>query len=44
MHTGKFCLRDGRVLSAPADTDVAAHGVEVDGDDILILPNPERLA
>lgn len=44
LHTGKFCLRDGKVLSAPADTDVAAHTVEVDGDDILIVPNPERRA
>ena len=44
LHTGKFCLRDGKVLSSPADRDVAAHEVEVEGDDIVILPNTERLA
>ncbi|MGX5696272.1 non-heme iron oxygenase ferredoxin subunit [Agromyces soli] len=44
LHTGKFCLRDGKVLSAPADADVVAHDVEVIGDEILIVPNPERLA
>ena len=44
LHTGKFCLRDGKVLSSPADRDVAAHEVEVEGDDIVVLPNTERLA
>lgn len=44
LHTGRFCLEDGKVLSLPADTDVAAHGVEVEGDDIVIIPNPDRLA
>ena len=44
MHTGRFCLRDGKVLSAPATDDVAVHAVEVEDDAILIVPNPERLA
>lgn len=44
VHTGRFCLRDGKVLSAPATESVAAHGVEVEGDDILIVPNAQRLA
>lgn len=44
VHTGRFCLRDGKVLSAPATEGVAAHAVEVDGDAILIVPNAERIA
>ena len=43
VHTGRFCLRSGEVLSAPATENVAAHAVEVEGDDILIVPNAERL-
>ncbi|MEV8370687.1 non-heme iron oxygenase ferredoxin subunit [Microbacterium sp. NPDC064584] len=43
-HTGRFCLRDGKVLSAPATEDVAAHQVHVDGEEIVIVPNPVRLA
>ena len=44
VHTGRFCLRNGKVLSAPATEDVASHTVEVNGDDILIVPNAERMA
>ncbi len=43
LHAGKFCLRDGSVLSMPATVNVACHGVVVDGGDIRIIPNPERL-
>ena len=42
MHTGRFCLRSGEVKSAPATEDVVSHSVEVDGDDIVIVPNPDR--
>ncbi|ALJ21786.1 bifunctional 3-phenylpropionate/cinnamic acid dioxygenase ferredoxin subunit [Microbacterium sp. No. 7] len=44
LHAGKFCLRDGSVQSMPATVDVACHRVILDGDRILVVPNPERLA
>ena len=44
LHAAKFCLTDGTVQSMPATEDVYAHAVEVDGDDIKVFPNPERLA
>ncbi len=44
LHAGKFCLKDGSVLSLPATTGVASHHVEVDGDDIVVHPNEDRLA
>lgn len=44
LHAGKFCLKNGAVQSMPATVDVAAHKVVVDGDDVRVVPNPERLA
>jgi 3-phenylpropionate/trans-cinnamate dioxygenase ferredoxin component len=44
LHAGKFCLKDGSVLSMPATVGVACHRVVVDGSDIRVIPNPERLA
>lgn len=44
LHAGKFCLADGRVQSMPATVDVACHRVVVDGDEIRVVPNPDRLA
>ncbi len=43
LHAGKFCLKDGSVQSMPATVDVYAHRVVIDGDDIRVIPNPERL-
>ncbi len=43
LHAGKFCLRDGSVLSMPATVDVASHRVIVEGSDIRVIPNPGRL-
>ena len=43
LHAGKFCLKDGAVLSMPATRDVACHQVIIDGADIRIVPNPDRL-
>ncbi|WP_010119584.1 non-heme iron oxygenase ferredoxin subunit [Corynebacterium nuruki] len=43
LHAAKFCLGDGSVQSMPATESVAAHTVVVDGDDIRIIPNPDRL-
>lgn len=44
LHAGKFCLKDGVVQSMPATEDVACHRVIVDGEDVRVVPNPERLA
>ncbi|MFV0373859.1 bifunctional 3-phenylpropionate/cinnamic acid dioxygenase ferredoxin subunit [Microbacterium sp.] len=44
LHSGKFCLKSGEVLSMPATRDVACHRLIVEGTDIRVVPNPERLA
>lgn len=44
LHAGKFCLKDGAVLSMPATEDVACHRVIVDGSQLRVVPNPARLA
>lgn len=44
LHAGKFCLKDGTVLSMPATEDVACHRLIVAGTDIRVVPNPARLA
>jgi 3-phenylpropionate/trans-cinnamate dioxygenase ferredoxin subunit len=44
LHAGKFCLKDGSVQSMPATKDVATHRLVVEGGDIRLFPNPERLA
>lgn len=44
LHAAKFCLGNGAVQSMPATVDVFPHQVIVDGDDIRVIPNPERLA
>lgn len=44
LHAGKFCVRDGSVLSMPATVSVACHRVVVEGYVIRVVPNPERLA
>jgi len=44
LHAGKFCLRDGTVQSMPATEDVACHRIIVDGADLRLVPNPDRLA
>lgn len=43
LHAGKFCLKDGAVLSMPATEDMACHRLVVDGSDIRLIPNPDRL-
>jgi 3-phenylpropionate/trans-cinnamate dioxygenase ferredoxin subunit len=43
LHSGKFCLRDGSVLSMPASENVACHRIVIVGSDIRVIPNPERL-
>jgi 3-phenylpropionate/trans-cinnamate dioxygenase ferredoxin subunit len=44
LHNGKFCLKTGAVESMPPVEPVLSHHVEVDGDDIRVIPNPESLA
>lgn len=44
LHAGKFCLKDGSVQSMPATEGVSCHRLVIDGDDIRLVPNPERLA
>jgi 3-phenylpropionate/trans-cinnamate dioxygenase ferredoxin component len=44
LHAGKFCLRNGEVLSMPATENVACHRLIVDGSDIRLVPNPDRVA
>ena len=44
LHAGKFCLKDGGVLSMPATENVACHRVVVEGDEIRVIPDPDRLA
>jgi 3-phenylpropionate/trans-cinnamate dioxygenase ferredoxin subunit len=44
LHAGKFCLKDGTVLSMPATEDVACHRVIIDGSRLRVVPNPARLA
>lgn len=44
LHAGKFCLRNGEVLSMPATEDVACHRLIIDGTDIRLIPNPDRIA
>ena len=38
MHSARFNLATGKVLSLPATTDVQAHRVEVRGSDVYLFP------
>lgn len=38
LHSGKFCLKTGQVLSMPATDDAPTHRVELVGDDIVLYP------
>lgn len=44
LHAGKFCLKNGEVLSMPSTEDVACHRLIIEGSDIRLVPNPDRLA
>jgi len=44
LHGSAFCLKDGTVTGPPAPRGVAVHRVDVDGDRILLTPDPSRLA
>lgn len=44
MHGAMFRLSDGAALSLPAKDPVAVHTIEVIGDDLMLTPNPARLA
>ncbi|GAA1471000.1 non-heme iron oxygenase ferredoxin subunit [Corynebacterium felinum] len=38
MHSGKFCLKSGKVLCMPAVDDTITHKVEVRDDEIWLYP------
>ncbi|CAN5194128.1 non-heme iron oxygenase ferredoxin subunit [soil metagenome] len=38
MHSGRFCLRSGAVLSMPATRDAVTHRVEVVEGDVVLFP------
>lgn len=44
LHGATFRLADGAALSLPAKVGVAVHTVTVEGDDLVLVPNPDRLA
>jgi 3-phenylpropionate/trans-cinnamate dioxygenase ferredoxin subunit len=44
LHAGKFCLKNGEVLSMPATDDVACHRLIIAGSEIRLIPHPDRLA
>lgn len=44
LHSAQFRLSDGVPLCLPATRPVATHTIEIDGDDLVLTPNPERLA
>jgi len=44
LHAATFRLADGAALSLPAKAGVAVHTVEVVGEDLMLTPNPDRLA
>jgi len=44
LHSATFRLADGAVLSPPAKAGIAVHTIEVVGDDLMLTPNPDRLA
>ncbi|MBU4464503.1 MAG: non-heme iron oxygenase ferredoxin subunit [Actinobacteria bacterium] len=43
LHASSFCLRDGKVLGPPAQRGVTAHVITIDGDQLLLIPDPSRL-
>ena len=43
LHGSRFCLRDGRVLDEPADTDLAVFPVRIENDRVLVAQPAELL-
>ena len=41
-HGARFNVRTGRVLALPAVRSVAVYPVRVEGDEILVAPDPQR--
>lgn len=42
LHGGKFDLRSGQALWSPAIIPVACYDVRVEGDDVLLNPEPRQ--
>jgi naphthalene 1,2-dioxygenase system ferredoxin subunit len=36
LHGARFDIRDGRVLCAPADKDIATYPIRIDGDEVFV--------
>jgi 3-phenylpropionate/trans-cinnamate dioxygenase ferredoxin subunit len=43
-HGARFNVKTGRVLALPAVRSVAVYPVRVEGDEILVAPDPQRSA
>ena len=41
LHSAKFCLKTGKVLSMPATEDVRTHRVELRGEEIWLSPGQD---
>lgn len=41
-HGARFNVKTGRVLALPAVRSVAVYPVRVEGDEILVAPDPQR--
>jgi apoptosis-inducing factor 3 len=39
-HKAMFCLNDGAVVEPPALDGLARHAIEIDGDNVLVSPDP----
>ncbi len=43
-HGARFNVKTGRVLALPAVRSVAVYPVRVEGDEVLVAPDPQRSA
>jgi len=44
LHAATFRLSDGAALTQPATRGVSVHTIDVVGGELMLTPNPERLA
>jgi 3-phenylpropionate/trans-cinnamate dioxygenase ferredoxin subunit len=44
LHASTFRLADGAVLGPPAPKGVATHAIALEGEALMLTPNPESLA
>lgn len=41
LHQALFDIRSGKALTAPATKDLATYRIRIEGDDVLVLAEPE---